>query len=285
VRIVQSLTLPTARSSSPVLAGAFAPAAAAGPITTTTTATTSVPAVAAAAASGGGALSPAVITQRVELAASPSVEYYNQALVAWEPLVEPFEMRLALAVPSLSRPRCNGAVHWRVARDGYPGAQITVPLRPAAVAADSGSTDTEADPRVPPPSLKLELPRPVNVNVTMALLHVLGATAASFSRATAADGRRAAGTAGVAAVGSEDSADDGAIGGTDLPAMALRNDAGLLLRYWTQDAAAACAVGPGGERALTLADLDATATATAGSAGAVARARRRSDGVAGGSRL
>ena len=49
--------------------------------------------------------------------------------------------------------------------------------------------------------------------------------------------------------------DDGTGTGADLSVMAIRNDTGLMLRYWTRDPASACAMAPDGERSIPLADL------------------------------
>ena len=49
--------------------------------------------------------------------------------------------------------------------------------------------------------------------------------------------------------------DDSTGTGADLSVMAIRNDTGLMLRYWTRDPASACAMRPDGERSIPLADL------------------------------
>ena len=95
--------------------------------------------------------------------------------MAWEPLVEPFDACLSLIMPlsaaSSSSPP-HGPLYWRIAKDRYPPSALSFPVVSQAVPTASSSGNATA---LAPMSLKLDLPKAVNVNLTMALLHVASA--------------------------------------------------------------------------------------------------------------
>ena len=104
------------------------------------------------------------------------MEYYNQTLMAWEPLVEPFEAHLLLVMPQTASLQSlpHGPLYWRIAKDRYPSSALSFPV--VSTAQVMSMTPSSGDATTPAPmSLRLDLPKAVNVNLTMALLHVASA--------------------------------------------------------------------------------------------------------------
>lgn len=171
--------------------------------------------------------------------ASVCVEYHNQNLMAWEPLLEPLDWNVDFELPMI----CNSLdepIFWNL--EGVN--TDSVDLVRNNNSDDIGNNGLKFDRSA---KLKANL-RDININVTVALLESLRSTIKSLSKLSLENVDR------IRPKLKEKISDD--TDAADLSMMIIRNDSGLMMKYWCSDVSRATDVPPNTEKPLHM-DTDA----------------------------
>lgn len=151
------------------------------------------------------------------LRSSVRMDYYNQKLLATEPLIEPFNITISVSqnqYASINRP-----ILWLL--DNFQDSKLAVDalLRDLMkLEVERNSSKVSSVPVPCPISLSVSVDKRMDINITMSLLEVVFATIHSFSTIDFSKGSSAL-------MASKDE--------VDKSMMIIRNESGLELNYWT----------------------------------------------------
>jgi hypothetical protein len=198
----------------------------------------------------------------ISVKATLGIEYYNQRLIAREPLIEPFPLEVAITLPRpTSAGRGNGpllfianlrsapppAAESMLRADDYLIAEFltrfTAELEGMVDEPLSASVEGVCMVAPPPMCVNVDIPGSITVNLTMALAEILLVTTQSVGTMTSpVNTPRVKGGPPV----------DMLPAGADISMLCIRNDSGLPLRYWTRDDSSPQEVAPNTEAPLQV---------------------------------
>lgn len=198
--------------------------------------------------------------------ATVGVEYYNQRLIVREPLIEPFPLNVHFTMPQstsmehgplllmVNSRKYTEAPVVSTSEDGNLFAQFLT--RHVGAEAEARSSEEIAAskaaverflPATAPMNVILNIPEAITVNLTMALTEILLVTAQTVSTVAQQDhGHHSHSHLGSSTTDPHHAAD------SDISILGIRNDSGLLLRYWTREDSAAEEVPPNTEAPLQV---------------------------------
>lgn len=172
--------------------------------------------------------------------ASVCVEYHNQNLMAWEPLLEPLDWSVDFKLPMM----CNstdGPILWNLE-----GVLLNVDsILPYDLLKNDHLDDLSNGGVHLDRSAKVRASlRDININVTVALLESLRLTIKSLSKLNSDSVDRSRSKIKEKVLDDNDAA--------DLSMMIIRNDSGLMMKYWCSDISRATDVPPNTEKPLHM---------------------------------
>lgn len=170
--------------------------------------------------------------------ASICIEYHNQNLMAWEPLLEPLDWTIDFEAPLVTNP-LDEPVIWNLEGIAFSSDHLALNL----ITNDIEESNNNLIDR----SAKLRANfRAININVTVSLLESLRLTIKSLSKLNSDNvERRSRLKERVQTPVNDDDI-------TDLSMMIIRNDSGLMMRYWCADVSRATDIPPNTEKPLHM---------------------------------
>ena len=171
--------------------------------------------------------------------ASVSIEYHNQNLMAWEPFLEPLDWTIDFEAPLVTNPS-DEPVIWNLEGIAFSSDHLVLNLLRNDIDESTSATPVDR-------SAKLRANfRAININVTVSLLESLRLTIKSLSKLNSENvERRSRLKERILSPVNEDDT-------TDLSMMIIRNDSGLMMRYWCSDVARATDIPPNTEKPLHM---------------------------------
>ena len=172
--------------------------------------------------------------------ASVCVEYHNQNLMAWEPLLEPLDWTIDVKLPMISN-SLDEPILWNLEGVKYNANKML----PNNLMRNDNNDDTNAGVHIDRSAKVSASFCDININVTVALLESLRLTIKSLSKLNGENVDRGR-TLKLKekALGDADAA--------DLSMMIIRNDSGLMMKYWCSDITRATDVPPNTEKPLHM---------------------------------
>jgi hypothetical protein len=168
------------------------------------------------------------------LLTSIGIEYHNQNIMAWEPVLENFGVNLELVVPN-SKVIANEPIYWNINSNFKYESDIISFLSEKSVNNDESRVDSNIE-HLDPSILQINFKDVINTNITMPLLESMSLTARSLTRLNE--------------INKNDSNESKDI--TDLSMMYIRNDTGVMLSYWCNDISNAIDIQSNIERPLLM---------------------------------